>query len=245
MPKRKASEPLADKGQNGISTTHTSKKRRKAEDELINEANAMPINDFKTKHIDNDALLYSKGDAGSSTNMRIALKAAKDLSKHELNACFDLIEFTSRTDYESSSWGWHSRRKKREMKEDEMRYLLVRSVGIDKHSKFGREHDVEGFLSFMLTHDSTPSVPVLYVYEIHLTPQLRKLGLGAHLMQLAESIAKSVGVEKVMLTCLLSNEKAHSYYKRRGYVTDVCSPEDRTTRNKTVKADYVIMWKRS
>ena len=60
-------------------------------------------------------------------------------------------------------------------------------------------------------------------------------------MDLAESIAENVRVEKVMLTCFLSNRKAHSFYAKRGYVADVCSPEDRRTRKKIIKPDYVIM----
>jgi hypothetical protein len=62
-------------------------------------------------------------------------------------------------------------------------------------------------------------------------------------MDVAEKIAENVAVEKVMLTCFLSNEHAHRFYKKRGYVADVCSPEDRRTRNKVVKPDYVIMSK--
>jgi GNAT superfamily N-acetyltransferase len=126
------------------------------------------------------------------------------------------------------------------MKEDEMRYLIVHAnrtdAGLDDNSP-------QGFLSFMLTHDSSPSVPVLYVYEIHLAPGLRKLGFGAHLMQVVEDVARSVSVEKVMLTCFVCNEKASAFYEKRGYVKDVISPEDRTTRKKTIRADYTIMSK--
>ena len=62
-------------------------------------------------------------------------------------------------------------------------------------------------------------------------------------MDLAESIAEKSGVEKVMLTCFLRNTKAHGFYAQRGYVADACSPEDRTTRTKVIKPDYVIMSK--
>ena len=62
-------------------------------------------------------------------------------------------------------------------------------------------------------------------------------------MDVAEDIAQKALIEKVMLTCFLSNGKAHSFYEKRGYVADACSPEDRVTRNKVVKPDYVIMSK--
>lgn len=62
-------------------------------------------------------------------------------------------------------------------------------------------------------------------------------------MDIAESIAKKVGVDKLMLTCFSSNESARSFYVKRGYATDVSSPEDRTTRGKVIKTDYVILSK--
>ena len=163
--------------------------------------------------------------------------ASSQLSAGVLGQCLRLVETTSRKDYEASSIGWHPKRKKREMREDDMRYLILFRTGT------GDVAPVIGFLSFMLTHDSTPSVPVLYIYEIHLKDEAQGLGLGTHFMDLAEDIAGKVGVEKVMLTCFVSNERARGLYRRRGYSTDACSPEDRTTRGKTIKADYVIMSK--
>jgi N-alpha-acetyltransferase 40 len=219
-----------------LSTPSPVKRRRLADEKRISKINDLSLSDFKNQYIAREPLHYRTQRNGDRKDFKIDFKSAKKLSKIELDACLKLIESTSRPDYESSLWGWHPKRKKREMMEDEMRYLLVRSAGDD-------QDPVLGFLSFMLTHDSTPSVPVLYIYEIHLPPALRSCGLGAHLMDLAQSIAENVGVEKVMLTCFLSNKKAHGFYAKRGYVADACSPEDRRTRSKVIKPDYVIMGK--
>ncbi|EME49170.1 hypothetical protein DOTSEDRAFT_118324, partial [Dothistroma septosporum NZE10] len=167
----------------------------------------------------------------------ISFTFATDLPTMQLNHCFSLIESTSREDYERSSFGWHPTRKRREMEESEMRYLQVYK------NREGERETFEGFLSFMITHDSSPAVPVLYVYEIHLTEDARGKGLGRFLMDKAESIAHKIGVQKVMLTCFVSNTIARNFYDRLGYRTDACSPEDRTTRRKVVKVDYVIMSK--
>lgn len=179
------------------------------------------------------------------TELEITFKPSAELTEAELTDCFDTIACTSINDYKSSSWGWHPKRKKREMKEPEMRYLLLRSLipGLPAESETAAGKEVDGFLSFMLTHDSSPPVPVLYVYEIHLMPRLLRLGLGKHLMQVVEDVARDAGVEKVMLTCFLSNEKAFGFYRARGYRRDVVSPMDRRTRKKVAKADYVIMSK--
>lgn len=222
--------------------------RSKESDRLIKDLNRLSSNDFKTKYISNDDLRPSLRESfdGDAPDVSIAFKTSSELAPDEVNACLDLISSTSLAHYKESSFGWNPRRKKREMKEDEMRYLLVRTTSNIESKDPGRsqsanEGEIQGFLSFMLTHDSTPPVPVLYVYEIHLLPHLRKFGLGAHLMRVAEDIAAATGMEKVMLTCFVANERAYEFYKRRAYEKDVCTPKDRITRKKIVKADYVIM----
>ena len=243
MRKRKASNLLEPDTCHNLNAGRREISSRHAKEKLVNEANSLEVATFRTRYINQDLLSYPIEDKDDARVFQIDFKSASRVTAHELNACFNLIETTSRPDYEASSWGWYPKRKKREMKEDEMRYLLVRQVPQHDHPERRADNPVLGFLSFMLTHDSTPSEPVLYVYENHLPSSLRKLGLGAHLMNVVEGIAENVEVDKVMLTCFLSNKKAHSFYTRRGYMTDACSPDDRGTRTKTIKVDYVIMSK--
>ena len=245
MPKRKAARISGD--DNGdiaadgsslsdVQGNDASQNLRK-QDPALENINKMSIETFEDLYVDAQWLSYAPPEpTPAEAKYNISLKSAATLSEGEQQACFNLIKVTSKEHYEGSSWGWHPKRKRKEMQEEEMRYLLVRQPGTEK--------GVEGFLSFMLTHDSSPSVPVLYVYEIHLRKSLRSLGLGRHVMHVAEGIAQKVGVDKIMLTCFISNAQAHEFYKRRGYATDECSPEDRKTRKKTVKVDYVIMSKR-
>lgn len=234
MPKRKAPSdaPLSQ-----------STKRARTEGEvLIDQVNALAIKIFQDRYVDEAWLSFKIKSLHSGFD--IQLKPASALTNTDFDECFNLISTTSRTDYIHSSWGWHPGRKKCEMKEDEMRYLLVRVSPSDPTQDLEEKgEEVQGFLSFMLTYDSTPSAPVLYIYEIHLSSPVRKLGLGSHLMSAAEDIAQRVGVEKVMLTCFLSNEHALRVYEKRGYKVDACSPEDRTVRRRIVKADYVILSK--
>ncbi|CAK1354644.1 putative N-acetyltransferase [Cercospora beticola] len=199
---------------------------------IIEAVNKLSEQDFKAAYL-------AEEDWSQLANVDSKFHFAKTLSQDELQKCFDLIERTSRHDYEPSSFGWHPKRKMREMKEKEMKYIIFKDCPPQDSSEAG----ISGFLSFMLTHDSTPSVPVLYIYEIHLDNGTRGKGLGRSLMKMAENIAKRVGVEKVMLTCFKSNVKARAFYEYLGYEMDICSPEDRKTRNKVVKVDYVIMSK--
>ncbi|KAK6428778.1 hypothetical protein LTR95_015077 [Oleoguttula sp. CCFEE 5521] len=213
--------------------------------QLVVDLNAQDAETFQSSYIPSLSLKYTPRAPNDGQEYRLAFKESADLETPELNACFDLIETTSRADYEPSSFGWYPNRKRSEMMEDDMRYLLVRrqfaSPTIEKHGKTRIDTSIEGFLSFQICHDSMPLVPVLYIYEIHLAGSLRGLGLGAHLMQLAEDIAARIKVEQVMLTVFVSNSKALGFYQSRGYAVDACSPEDRKTRNKLVKTDHSIM----
>ena len=238
MTKRKASE---------IERLHDAEgaKRSKANTggRLIRKLHGLSSTNFQHHFIKDDHLRLHTSQSADYGDISLQFKSSSEMTKEELNTCFNLMESTSRPDYETSGFGWHPRGKRREMREDEMRYLLVRSdhPGSSQQRHPDGDDRVQGFISFMLTHDSSPSVPVLYVYEIHLIPRLRKVGLGAHLMHVVEHIAQATGMEKVMLTCFVCNEKAYSFYERRGYEKDVISPEDRRTRTKVVKADYAIM----
>jgi hypothetical protein len=79
----------------------------------------------------------------------------------ELQACYALVEETSKPDYEASSGGWRPRAKLKEMRLPELRYILVQdAAGV-----------TQGFVSLMPTHEQ--GIPVVYCYEIHLKEELR------------------------------------------------------------------------
>ena len=217
-------------------------------DKLVEDINALSIQDFRSRFVNEGTLEYHSGRADTLSTFNISLVAADWLAPGEYNAAFGLIEETSRADYESSTFGWHPRRKRKEMLEPEMKYLLVRRKGTEPTIERGKDcgdldTSVLGFLSFMVDHDSSPSVPVLYIYEIHLAATLRGLGLGNHLMHVADLLAQNMGLAKVMLTCFLCNKKAYQFYADHGFLKDACSPEDRKTRNKVVAVDYAILSK--
>jgi ribosomal protein S18 acetylase RimI-like enzyme len=105
------------------------------------------------------------------------------------------------------------------------------------------EGPILAFLSMMPTVED--GTDVLYLYEIHLSPQLRGSGLGSFLMSRFEGAAEAIhGVEKTMLTVFTSNEKAVEFYQKRGYEVDPFSPEPRKTRSgRGEEGGYVILSK--
>ncbi|KAK1825621.1 hypothetical protein QBC39DRAFT_403537 [Podospora conica] len=126
-------------------------------------------------------------------------------SSPPLQSCLSLISLTSRAHYGPL---WSPPRKLKEMRTPGLRYILVRPTSDPTH--------LAGFLSLLPTYEPPPT-PVLYIYEIHLRPELRGCGLGARLMRVATGVAERVrGVQKVMLTCFEENEAAMGFYMGGG-----------------------------
>ena len=181
-------------------------------------------------------------------------------------ACFNLLEQSSKSDYEGSILGWHPHKKRKEMRLLDLKYLLVRrppfmrpplyrnpsssendltaALHATEKIDVGPEKEVEGFVSFMPTHED--GISCLYIYEIHLSPELRGCGLGRHAIEMVEGIAEKIEVEKVMLTCFVRNKKARSFYEKLGYHVQE-QVQGRKTRGKEKVGDdesgYLIMAK--
>ncbi|EKG09740.1 hypothetical protein MPH_13173 [Macrophomina phaseolina MS6] len=201
----------------------------------------------------------------SSTLLRyrdyeITLKSVTTIADGDFSSCFKLVESTSAADYKSSSRGWRPRDKLREMREDHMRYLLVResrshpakSADSDRASHDGEPseldtstvgNDIVAFCSFMFTIED--DYPVVYIYEIHLAESHRRSGLGRHLMRIVEHCATEGAVDKAMLTCFRCNTLAMAFYTKLGYEEDEFSPPAKRLRGGKIKLpSYLIMSKR-
>ncbi|CAF9916395.1 MAG: hypothetical protein GOMPHAMPRED_000984 [Gomphillus americanus] len=189
--------------------------------------NTMSLDAFKK------ALLKNVGPncKSKATHYSVTLETASTINQEDFDACFDLIAYTSKLDYELSTTRWNPKAKKKEMKLANMRYLLVRDQ-IDP--------GVLGFASFMLTYEAGKEV--VYLYEIHLADKLRNLGIGKQLINMVSQIGQNAGVEKIMLTVFVRNSHATEWYTRLGFTLDEFWPEARTLRSGPVKqTDYRIL----
>lgn len=213
------------------------------------------------KLLEQDAVgLNTDSTTGSGTQVMFELLSAEKIQSIDLETCMSLIEQTSGDDYRASSIGWHPKKKKEEMLDEDMLYLLVRQNNtksapqskvsansyVDEFTaRLNGTGDIQGFISFMFTQDDPPyeDRDVVYIYEIHLLERLRGRGLGSKLIAFVELAAKHHGISKTMLTVFTANKGARGLYEKLGYGKDECSPKDRIMRRKTIKADYVIMSK--
>ncbi|KAF2427545.1 hypothetical protein EJ08DRAFT_615848 [Tothia fuscella] len=201
----------------------------------IKSANALSIPQLQGQYFPPNNFTFRAKD-GNTYNFKTY--ASNTIPSHDLEACFNLIEQTSEADYRASSKGWNPTHKREEMREEDLRYIIVRPSG----SSNTTATPISAFLSFMLTFEVEQ--PVIYIYEIHTTPQGRGIGLGKHLMQLVEGVGTKVGVDKSMLTVFTRNNFAEELYKRLGYAIDEKSPQVRKLRGGMVKKpEYFVMSK--
>ncbi|KAI2604314.1 acyl-CoA N-acyltransferase [Hypoxylon fragiforme] len=206
-------------------------KRRRATTNPIERVNRKDDLDFVKEHLTPTWNEWT--NPKTQQKYSISLTLSGKLTSEDLDACFKLVEETSRSDYETSSAGWKPGKKLAEMKSPELRYIIIKDT----------TGSVRGFISLMPTYEE--GEPVVYCYEIHLQPELRGTGLGKLLMGFLEDIATNTPpINKVMLTCFLSNERALSFYKNLGFEKDEISPEPRKLRfGKEFVPDYIIMSK--
>ena len=202
----------------------------------IDAANALALPAFQQAYTPNDPAQSTFTNTKTDSTYSITMQTSSTITPADFEACFRLVESTSASAYAASSVGWSAKKKRKEMRLPDLRYLLVKSVGSATTGV------VDGFLSFMLTYEDGREV--IYCYELHLPLELRGGGLGGHLMRTVEGIGMRVGVEKAMLTVFVANAGAVEFYHRLGYEEDEYSPKPRKLRNGVIKqADYVILSK--
>lgn len=119
----------------------------------------------------------------------LSLVQSGNLVVEDLEACFGLVEETSRPDYEASTIGWKPGKKLAEMKSPELRYILVKD----------NAGSLRGFTSLMPTYEE--GEPVVYCYEIHLKPELH--GYDHRLVYYANQLSLSFSFSFSLLSSSL------------------------------------------
>jgi len=117
--------------------------------------------------------------------------------------------------YQTSDWGWDDKAKKDEMYDGMARYLIA------------SDDDGKPVAMTMFRFDMECDDEVLYCYEVQLTEEVRRKGLGKFLMQVLEMMAFKTNMSKVMLTCFKDNKPANAFFKDKcKYTIDETSPEE-------------------
>ncbi|KAF7562992.1 hypothetical protein G7046_g1133 [Stylonectria norvegica] len=201
----------------------------------IDTANKTSIESFVTEYIKPSTEGWPQWThPRTAAEYNLSLSRPASMTDGDLTACFELVDETSGADYRKASLGWHPAAKMKEMRSSDLWYVLVKDGG----------GIVKGFTSLMVTMENKE--PVVYCYEIHLKPELQGTGLGGQLMRYLLDIGENIDrVEKVMLTCFVSNKTARAFYDKLGFGEDESSPGTRKLRGVQVIPDYVIMSRRT
>ncbi|XP_064403043.1 N-alpha-acetyltransferase 40-like [Halichondria panicea] len=147
-------------------------------------------------------------------DVAVSLYRMADLTKDDVKWAFDLMKECVEELYVSGGWGWNDRKKWDELTHDSACFLMAREVDSDRPV---------GFVNFRFDLDD--NVEVIYCYEIHMCPEVRRKGLGKFLMQIVELIGHKANMTKVVLTVFKDNGVSNAFFRdRMKYVDDDTSP---------------------
>uniref|UniRef100_A0A1A9VYD0 N-alpha-acetyltransferase 40 n=1 Tax=Glossina austeni TaxID=7395 RepID=A0A1A9VYD0_GLOAU len=152
-------------------------------------------------------------------------RCKKDLDAKILKWAFKLAELNVAPFYRRLSVGWKPKVKQSDLNKSWARYL----VALDSNNI------PVGYAMFRFDMDYGQGV--LYCYELQLDPSVQRQGLGKFMMSTLEKCASFWNMEKVILTVLINNDGARTFFRAIGYTLD------HTTPDVLERADYEILSK--
>ncbi len=99
---------------------------------IIDKVNALSLSTFESLYLQPSSLLNFVPRRGAS-QYKITLQSARSISSSDLNACYSLVEQTLSAPYRTMSWGSKPTARKWEMRDVDMRYLIVRKRTPEKY----------------------------------------------------------------------------------------------------------------
>lgn len=187
------------------------KLKRKEEILKLNEA-ALAVKNADAVENPLESLTAFQKYTRNGLELSIQCKRIQSLSSIDFESVFDLVKTNMESLYEGSSWGWNEKSKREEMCEENARYLLAYDaedkVVAMSHFRFDVDEDIE----------------VLYCYEVQLSEEVRRKGLGKFLMQILELMAMKSRMKKVILTVFKANTHATNFFTKMKYGVDETSP---------------------
>ncbi|XP_011681636.2 N-alpha-acetyltransferase 40 [Strongylocentrotus purpuratus] len=198
----------------GRKSTKGKEKKMKRKEEQAKIAAAKIIVDAANK-IDDPMqnLTAFKKFERNDLSLTVECKKVTELEKDVTDWIFNLVKTNMQSLYESSDWGWKGREKKEELMHEQACFVIARTA----------DGQLVGFCHFRFDVDFGDAV--IYCYEIQLTPDVRRKGLGKFLMQILELLAFRTEMKKVMVTVFKNNLVATNFFtKVLKYEIDETSP---------------------
>ncbi|KAL7729334.1 hypothetical protein ACLKA6_008909 [Drosophila palustris] len=161
----------------------------------------------------------------TSEEFKLYCRAKSDMDAKTLKWTFKLAEQNVGPYYKQLKMGWKPKIKQAELNKNWARFLVA----------LNQQNQPVAYTMFRFDMDDGDCV--LYCYEIQISPEYQRKGLGKFMMETLESCARFWQLEKIMLTVLNNNESSLKFFKTLGYVTDETSPDV------LQEADYQILSK--
>lgn len=159
--------------------------------------------------------------------------------------CFNLLQDNMEFRHSKSKFlPWSKKTKLGELQDPLTKFILI----------YNSDHKPVAFASYQLTTEpdlQNIPIPCLYLFEVHVSKDLRKFGLGSFLVEKIEEISKinANKCKKIILTAFkaLPNNKMYrspiDFYLRHGFVVDPISPSQCLKARGAILYDYEIMSK--
>ena len=127
------------------------------------------------------------------------------ISNRLFDACFNLMRDNVRTYYMSSTIGWSTAKKRREMREHPTCTMSITNNACE----------LVGFLNWQPAVEEGRAV--IYCYELHIAQKWQMRGLGKWFMRSLEMFTQRFyGLQDVMLTAFTANTEALRFYETLG-----------------------------
>ncbi|KAF9499717.1 acyl-CoA N-acyltransferase [Pleurotus eryngii] len=146
----------------------------------------------------------------------LEVKYASGLLKDEKDTCWEFLTTNMQAlqvNYEASpTMGWHPDKKKRELFHRLSRFILA----------YDNDSALVAYTMFRFEFEEDENL--VYCYELQVSPDIKRQGLGRVLMEQVKAIGEKYGMDKIMLTVFKANSEAVQFYERNGFVTDPACP---------------------
>ncbi|KAF8560418.1 acyl-CoA N-acyltransferase [Imleria badia] len=166
-------------------------------------------------------------------NFSFSIQVTSDICDDQCAQVWRMLEENMHELYRSSSFGWNPQKKRKEMFDPRSRIVIVRDVSDLPGS------DVIGYSIFRFEREDRQDV--VYCYELQVSKESRRLGLGRLLVQTLSDIGAQWGMTKVLLTVFKANHAAMLFYRSTGFTIDESSPDFSNDSEGEDEYDYSIM----
>jgi len=124
----------------------------------------------------------------------------------------------------SPTWSWSDSRKRGELRNERMRWILLRSKN-DEHGIETLESDEKGIIGFVaFRFTAEVGIPHTYVHEVQIAESMRARGYGQLLMRAVQYLSEQVEMQLIILTVFSDNLAAVRFYNKIGFTIDEASP---------------------